>query len=112
MALDAAKRFLDALLVDGELRRGIADAANGDERVALARSAGYEFSEDEFATACEEYTRAAELDPEDAETMGFASFSMLGGVKTGPLPPYGPSVFYQPRPLATNEFSSKLPPPG
>ena len=109
MAIDDAKRFLDALLVDGDLRRGIAEAESGDERVALARAAGYEFSPDEFATACEELEPGA-LDPEEAETVGFASRSVLGVTRTGPIPPYGPAVFYKPRPLAPTEFSAQLPP--
>jgi predicted ribosomally synthesized peptide with nif11-like leader len=110
MAVDDAKRFLDALLVDADLRARIADAAHGDERVAIATEAGFEFSPDDFEAACEEYERAAELDPEEAETLGFASFSILGSLRTGSVPPYGPGIFYQPRPLTREEFKPTLPP--
>jgi predicted ribosomally synthesized peptide with nif11-like leader len=94
MSVETAKRFLNQLALDVELRRRIAEAENGDARVAVAVSAGCVFTRDEFETACGDYDAARTMSPEEAEVLGFAAFRVLGAAAPAAVPPYGPAVFY------------------
>jgi predicted ribosomally synthesized peptide with nif11-like leader len=112
MSVDAAKGFLIKLTEDVALRKRLADAASGDERADIARQAGFEFSREEFETACADYEGAGELSTEEAETIGFSAMSLLGAVHSGLRPPYGPADFYSPNRLDPQAFVVQFRPDG
>ena len=112
MSADAAKRFLIKLTEDVALRKRLADAANGDERAAIAREAGFEFSREEFEVAVAEYEEVGKLSSEEAETIAFSAMSLLGAVQTGLRPPYGPADFYSTTRLDPQSFTIQLRPNG
>jgi predicted ribosomally synthesized peptide with nif11-like leader len=108
MSADAAKRFLIELTEDVALRKRLVDAANGDERAAIAREAGFEFSREEFEAAVAEYEEVGKLSSEEAETIAFSAMSLLGAVQTGLRPPYGPADFYSTTRLDPQSFTIQL----
>jgi predicted ribosomally synthesized peptide with nif11-like leader len=112
MSVEDARGFLIKLTEDVALRKRLADAANGDERAAIARHAGFEFSREEFETAVAEYEEAGELSSEEAETIGFSAMSLLGAVQVGLRPPYGPADFYGANRLDPQTFTTQLRPDG
>jgi predicted ribosomally synthesized peptide with nif11-like leader len=99
MSLDAARGFFRQMIGDDEFRGAINDAETPEERIQLAKDAGFEFTSDELEEAMVDVSASETvgdlLDHDDV--LGF-TFGKLAGLRDSVLQPvYGnggaPSFF-------------------